>query len=47
MEQLERVPEKGDKLQIENLDITVNEIGSHRAESVIVKVNEKQPEDDE
>lgn len=47
MEQLERVPEKGDRLQIENLDITVNEIGSHRAESVIVKVNEKKTEDDE
>lgn len=47
MEQLERVPEKGDKLQIENLDITVNEIGSHRAESVIVKVNGKKTDDDE
>lgn len=47
MEQLERVPEKGDRLQIENLDITVNEIGSHRAESVIVKVNGKKTDDDE
>lgn len=47
MEQLERVPEKGDKLTIDNLDITVNEIGSHRAESVIVKVREKKTEDDE
>ena len=47
MEQLERVPEKGDRLQIENLDITVNEIGSHRAESVIVKVNVKKTDDDE
>lgn len=47
MEQLERVPEKGDKLTIENLDITVSEIGSHRAEYVLVKVNEKKTEDDE
>lgn len=47
MEQLEHVPEKGDRLQIENLDITVNEIGSHRAESVIVKVNGKKTDDDE
>ena len=47
MEQLERVPEKGDRLSIENLDITVTDIGSHRAEYVHVKVNKKKSEDDE
>ncbi len=38
MERLERVPEKGDKLTVENLELTVTEIGSHRAEFVTVKI---------
>lgn len=45
MENLGRVPEKNDKFKVNGLEITVTEIGSHRAEYVKVKVDPKQAEE--
>lgn len=45
MERLERIPEEGDTLSYENLDITVTKTDGRRVESVQVSVHEKELEE--
>lgn len=46
MEQLGKMPEKGDKFDFEHLSITITEIDSHRVTEIIIKEGEK-PEEEE
>ena len=37
MEQLNRVPVKGDSFHVQHLEVTVSEVSAHRAKSITVK----------
>ena len=41
-EQLDCVPEVGDKFSYDNLEITVTKVDNHRAEEINVKANTKE-----
>ncbi len=47
MEQLEKIPEEGDKITFENLDIRVIETDFHRVTKIEVLVSDKPDEEDE
>ena len=47
MEQMEHLPEEGDKFQFENLVVTVTKLDDHRVETVTVQVNEPEEETEE